>query len=263
MGYITRVGSRQRITIMKTVKLVFFIIFFLPSATYAQSALNDPSFIAEGGRLYDKWWAEYNLEKPSTTHPAYPKAGKKTGASTWRCKECHGWDYKGAAGAYSKGSHYTGIKGISDFENQDIDKIIAILKDSTHRYDSVMNDYGLQRIAAFVSYNQVDIADNVDSATKKVNGNAEYGQPLYKEWCKGCHGVDGKEINFKDEKSPEYVGTVAVKNPWEAMHKLRYGHPGAFVRMMMMRKPMPHMHDKITIEQQLDLLAYLQTLPTD
>ena len=240
--------------------LLVFAVWFSASA-WGQQDLADPKILAEGGRLYDKWWAEYDLNKPSTTHPSYPEAGKKKGASTWRCKECHGWDYKGAAGAYAKGSHYTGIKGIRDFANKDLDSIVAILKNSTHQYDTVMNDFGLRRIAAFVSFNQMDISDYVNSETKVVQGDAEFGQSIYKEWCKSCHGSDGRDINFKDDQSPEFVGTVAVKNPWEAMHKIRNGHPGAFVRMMMRRKPMPHMHDKISFDQQLDLLTYMQTLP--
>ena len=33
-------------------------------------------------------------------------------------------------------------------------------------------------------------------------------------------------MNFKTEEKPEYVGTVAVKNPWEALHKIRFGQSG-------------------------------------
>ena len=245
-------------------KLPIFILFLalcFPTVLSSQSQSSDPSYIAEGGRLYDKWWAEYNLKKPNTTHPAYPATGQKDGSSTWRCKECHGWDYKGLAGAYSKGSHFTGIKGITGLRTEDSAKIVQILKDSNHQYDRVMNDYGLLRLAAFVSHDKVDISSYLDPSTKKIIANANNGRPIYEQWCKNCHGKEGRKINFKDDTNPEYIGTVAVKNPWEAMHKLRYGHPGAFVRMMMMRKPMPHMYDKITFEEQLDLLAYLQTLP--
>ncbi len=55
--------------------------------------------MARGGQLYDNWMAVTEADKPIGTHPAYPKAGKKKGASTWRCKECHGWDYMGKDGA--------------------------------------------------------------------------------------------------------------------------------------------------------------------
>ncbi|MHC5004711.1 MAG: hypothetical protein ACYTJ0_16480, partial [Planctomycetota bacterium] len=65
-----------------------------------------------GGMIYDKWWAVLALPEPEGDHPLYPPDGPRSGSTTWRCKECHGWDYKGADGAYSSGSHYTGIPGV-------------------------------------------------------------------------------------------------------------------------------------------------------
>lgn len=67
-----------------------------------------------GGLLYDKWWEINGQAAPPGNHPFYPSIGKQSGADTWRCKECHGWDYRGKGGAYSSptGSHYTGIKGV-------------------------------------------------------------------------------------------------------------------------------------------------------
>lgn len=71
------------------------------------------SAIARGGRLYDKWFAENKAAKPTADHPAYTvKDGKYGKDASWRCKECHGWDYLGKDGAYAKGGHATGIKGI-------------------------------------------------------------------------------------------------------------------------------------------------------
>ncbi len=79
----------------------------------------DPSddwAIAYGGRLYDTWWQVLGEPAPTATNPAYTAsapAGKATGATTWRCRECHGWDYKGATGINGQGSAaFTGIKGI-------------------------------------------------------------------------------------------------------------------------------------------------------
>ena len=73
-----------------------------------QQARTDVWDIARGGQLYDKWYGVLGRQAPGDTHPGYTAEGKKKGSSTWRCKECHGWDYRGAAGAYSKGSHYSG-----------------------------------------------------------------------------------------------------------------------------------------------------------
>ncbi|MCP3904086.1 MAG: hypothetical protein GY715_10675, partial [Planctomycetes bacterium] len=56
-----------------------------------------------GGQLWDKWWVVTGAAEPVGDHPLYPPAGTQTGSTTWRCKECHGWDYKGVDGAYSSG----------------------------------------------------------------------------------------------------------------------------------------------------------------
>ena len=69
--------------------------------------------LIRGGKLYDKWYAVIKAKGPNETHPAWPASNtKKKGATTWRCKSCHGWDYQGKDGAYASGSYTTGIKGI-------------------------------------------------------------------------------------------------------------------------------------------------------
>lgn len=79
-----------------------------------------------GGLLYDKWWAvgeeddhehddhEASGAAPEGDHPlwATQSTNERSGGDTWRCKECHGWDYKGADGAYGDGSHFTGFVGV-------------------------------------------------------------------------------------------------------------------------------------------------------
>jgi len=82
--------------------------------------------IARGGQLYDNWMAVVEAEEPEATHPAYPADGKKKGAATWRCKECHGWDYRGKDGAYAKGSHATGIEIVRGVVGMDPEKTHAI-----------------------------------------------------------------------------------------------------------------------------------------
>lgn len=238
------------------VKVILVSLALIPFPILV-SAEEESEVIAEGGRLYDKWWAEYDLRKPTTTHPSYPKTGKQKGANTWRCKECHGWDYRGREGAYSKGGHFTGIQGITAYAGHQPNEIMAILKNGTHRYDQVMLDHGLLRLAVFVSKGQFDISPFLDKTSKNVSGDIKHGKVVFTEHCIDCHGRDGRKRNFKSKKNPEYVGTLANKNPWEAMHKLRNGHPGAFVMM----DAMPNMISEINIQAQVDLLAYMQTLP--
>lgn len=232
----------------------------------APVAASDEAELAEGGRLYDKWWAEYGLSEPADTHPAYPAAGKKNGSTTWRCKECHGWDYKGRDGAYAEGSHYTGIKGIRQWAGADDDRVVAILKDDNHRYDTVMKHGALKVLAEFVTEGQMDMDRWIDAATKQVKADRAQGAVLYKDECQLCHGQDGRALNFKTPEKPEYLGTLGAKNPWELLHKIRHGHPGSTARghhQMMNRRHgrMPAFLGSLSEAEQAAIAAHVQTLP--
>ena len=213
--------------------------------------LTDIWAIARGGQLYDNWIAVTEADKPKVTHPAYPKAGKKKGGSTWRCKECHGWDYMGKDGAYAKGSHYTGIKGVRAMVGVDVNKIHDIIMDETHAMKDKISHSAMEKLAIFLSKGQVDNDKYIDRNSKVVRGNAKRGAAIYQTVCAKCHGFDGKEINFKEPPKAEYVGTVCKKNPWEGLHKIRFGQPG--VPMIAMTS--------LGIEPSIDLLAYCQILP--
>jgi mono/diheme cytochrome c family protein len=208
-------------------------------------------FITRGGTLYDKWYGALAKEPPKNTHPAYPAAGKQKGSSTWRCKECHGWDYKGVKGAYAKGSHYTGVMGVRNMTHAPLDSIVAILKGDTHGYGKLMSDDDLTALAHFVAHGQVDMDEYIDRATKKAKGDAANGERMFQTICARCHGSDGKLINFKTPPKAEYIGTVAKENPWETLHKIRMGQPGVPMISML----------AFDIQDHVDILAYAQTLP--
>ncbi len=208
--------------------------------------------MARGGQLYDNWASVIEVELPKDTHPSYPAAGKKKGATTWRCKECHGWDYRGKDGAYRKGSHFTGIKGLREMVGTNPNVIHKILQDKTHQYTEDMVPHSaMEKISQFVSLGQIDMDLYIDRATKKARGFPQRGAAMFQTICAVCHGFQGKAMNFKDDAHPEYVGTVASGNPWEFVHKVRFGQPGVA------------MVGLVTLPTQdiIDLLAYAQTLP--
>ncbi len=208
--------------------------------------------ITKGGLLYDKWYGQLEVDAPEKTHPLYPAAGKQKGASTWRCKECHGWDYKGVHGAYSKGSHFTGITGLRNMTHTPVEKIVEILSDKKHGYDGLIPKDSMLALAHFVAHGQVDMDEYIDRNTKKARGNVERGERIFQTTCVRCHGVDGKEINFKTPPAAEFIGTVASGNPWETLHKIRNGQPS--VQMISMLA--------FDVQTHVDILAYAQTLPT-
>jgi thiosulfate dehydrogenase len=230
--------------------------FFLPVVDAARA--DDPAVesdmfaIARGGQFYDKWWDVIDADEPTGTHLAYPAEGKQKGTSTWRCKECHGWDYKGKDGAYAKGSHFSGIKGITGMAGADPKEIAKVIRGAPHNFtEQMLPDKAVERLAQFVSAGQVDMDAYIDRASKKAKGDPARGARFFQTICATCHGFDGKELNFGSNEKPEYVGTVGNDNPWEAMHKIRHGQPGQVMPALV----------ALEVQDIVDIVAYTQTLP--
>ena len=218
--------------------------------------------VARGGLLYDTWWRVVpGATEPKQNQPLWSlqTTNKRKGSVTWRCKECHGWDYKGKDGAYGSGSRYTGFTGVwATAQKKSTEELAAILRGSSnpgHDFSSVLRPSDIADLANFLKHGLVDMAQFIDYKTKKpVGGDAERGKALY-PFCGACHEADGKKLNFGTEKAPEYVGTIAKANPQEFLHKIWVGQPGsnpAMPAVMVMGW---------NTKQVVDVLAYAQTLP--
>jgi thiosulfate dehydrogenase len=229
--------------------LAFVAGILVTGVPYAQAG--EQLTLANGAKLYDKWYKVIKAKAPETSHPAYPADKKYAGkpAANWRCKECHGWDGLGRDGAYAGGKHFSGIKGINGMIGADPAKVIAVLKDANHLYGDEMTDSDLGKVALFVSRGQIDYSRYIDSATKKVKGgNAVRGEAYFNTICSNCHGTDGNR--------PKDMGKTLAKqmsNPWEVMHKILNGQPG---------EQMPALR---ALDRQIvvDIMAHISTLPTN
>jgi thiosulfate dehydrogenase len=217
-----------------------------------------PASISKGGLIYDKWWkAVEGAAEPKDNQAlwALQTTNTRKGTDTWRCKECHGWDYKGKDGAYGKGSHLTGFPGVYDASlNKTKAQLLDVLKgktDSRHNFASLLGETGINDVVNFLKEGVVDETKYVDSSTKKaVGANMTHGQELYSSTCAACHGADGKLILFDGKDS---LGFLANDNPWETLHKIRFGQPGA---------SMPAgVTNKWSVQDAVDVLGYSQTLP--
>ncbi len=210
-----------------------------------------------GGALYDKFWAAARLDAPTTDHPLWAsrpdtESNTRTGSDTWRCKECHGWDYKGVDGAYASGSHRTGIAGIftSVLSAQDTFDLIK----TGHEYGGTgLSDDDLWDLTKFVLEGLID-TDEIITGTA-FSGSATAGQTVYDSACLACHGADGlTPPPGAGADHDEFVGLVSNDNPWEFAHKVRFGQPGTI---------MPPQADLLTNQQIADLGAFSQTLPQE
>jgi len=227
---------------------------YIDLLTYAQT-LPTASPVAEGGRLYDNWIAAIGAEDMTTDQPlwATQTTNTRTGNDTWRCKECHGWDYKGVEGRYAEGSHATGFPGVISSAGKTQEELLAAMKTGDHDFSSYLNDDQLNALVAFVQQVE-DMAPYIND-DKTVNGDAANGETLFASNCQACHGEDGKALDFDDGEGVEFVGTIAADNPWEVLNKLQNGQPG---EVMTAGRNMDW-----TFQDLLDILAYIQTLPIE
>jgi len=255
----------------------------VPSSNFSQTTYDSKgrSDVVKGGKLYDKWWSMASgATEPTDPNPRWPASNITiTGSATWRCKECHGWDYRGADGAYASGKHATGFRGIvatSSFTMQypDASSVYSFLKeDTTHGFAGLFSDDEYYALTKFVidirsevmaSQSAVNFIDDLTLLTKN-GADAANGKVLYETkntiTCSSssCHGEDGKRVDFADENPDvfpnEFVHNIAQENPWEFMHKIRFGDAGW--------EFMPSMYDAsdatiTTINAAADVLAYSQ-----
>jgi len=205
--------------------------------------------IATGAKLYDNWMSVLDMDPPAKPHSLYPadKAYANDAKSSWRCKECHGWDYMGKDGAYRSGKHFSGIKGINGAQGKSARSIIDVLTDKKHGYGDKLSKTDLGYLALFVSEGQEDMSTLINSDKSIKQGNMLQGKAYYETICAGCHGLDGMEPSDMDPLG-ELMG-----NPWETAHKVLNGQPD---------EAMPGLR---SLDRQVlkDLLAYLATLPKE
>ena len=185
-----------------------------------------------GGLLWDQWWTVSGASAPGGDHPLYPPIGQQAGSTTFRCVECHGWDYDGAAGAYASGPHFTGIAGVRGSNMSPLNMFNLIKLDNVadgHGLGALgLADQDIRDLVQFIRDLTID-TDAFIAANGTFLGNSTTGQSNYTGGavaCITCHGADGANINFGTALNPEWVGTVAVNNPWTLLHKVRFGNPG-------------------------------------
>lgn len=213
--------------------------------------------VARGGALYDTWWRVARVPAPSGDHPLWAsrpdkESSKRKGPDTWRCKECHGYDYKGADGVYGKGSRRTGFPGIFGTAKSP-DEVVALLK-GPHGYANVgLGDGDLRALAQFVKTGVLDTAEVIDQR-RRFKGDATRGKATFDKTCVKCHGDKGLEPRPKGVKGEfeAFPGRIAQGNPHEFLHEVRFGKPGS---------EMPGQFDRLSTAEIVDLAAYAQTLP--
>lgn len=227
---------------------------------YVQT-LPTSSLVTEGGRLYDDWMGATGSDAPQGDQPLWKTQSTSTlsGADTFTCAVCHGFDYKGKDGVNAPSTeNYTGFPGVLDAKNMSADELKGILtgkSDPNHDFSQYLTAPEIDALVAFLQ-NGVSDRTSFYNADGTVKGNPAHGKAMFGSICQICHGQDGRARNFADPdaKDGAYVGTLAVDEPQTIFHVLTVGEPGA---------NMPAGMNLGWSQQDIaDLLSFLQTLPT-
>jgi mono/diheme cytochrome c family protein len=245
--------------------LIFIVLFavtlIITGNVRAQTPPKSDPDLVQGALLYDNWFAALGIDPPTGDMPVWSRQGTNTrsGPDTWRCVECHGWDYRGASGAYASGSHYTGFPDIKTVtESLSEQDIVVHLKggsDPAHNFSPYLDDTALSQLAYFLKNGLIDDSQYIDPVSLRViDADLSHGKQLYDTVCAQCHGADGKKIIFRSEGIDEYLGSVAHRDPWRFLHRTRFGTAGTSM-------PVGYTLGWTPADGR-DILAYAYTLPT-
>ena len=143
-------------------RVLVLLPMLIAIAWAADSLAVDPVSVSRGGRIYDKWWVVVGADEPAGDHPLWSTqtTNTRSGGDTWRCKECHGWDYRGADGAYGSGSHFTGFPGVLGAQSLSTDEIVAALSGGLgedHDLSGALGPTDVEDLANFLKYGPIDM----------------------------------------------------------------------------------------------------------
>lgn len=232
-------------------------LWLLASPTQGQDEIDgDP---LRGGQLYHAWDEFLEVDLPETNQPIWQEIvpDKEYDPRSWRCVTCHGWDYSGSAGktprAIVKQAGFPGLFSMVAESEEVITEWLNGGNNPAHDFSELLSEQDLEDIGAFLSTGLVAPELIADPESKKARGTLSTGETLYQEYCFTCHGVDGEKINFGVATAPLYLADIAVQNPWQVAHVVRFGH---------LETNMPAAEAvELSFSQQIDLLAYAQSLP--
>lgn len=235
------------------------MLFAWQSQQAAASGLNQQANIPRGGALYDKWYAVIGKDAPAGNQPIWSRQTTNTlsGADTWRCSTCHGWDYQGKDGAYRAGTNYTGFPGLlTSAQKLSKEEVIASLSgknDPGHDFSTYMASSDLSDLADFIKSGLIDDNQYINQQTLDViGGDTANGKKLYDSSCGNCHGPDGSAKNISFEGQEVGLGRVGAIDPWRFLHKTRFGTPGTEMPLHAAMSP------AWTPQNGRDVLAYVQ-----
>jgi len=207
-----------------------------------------------GAQLYDNW-PKLKKESFGREHPLYPRKKRWGATDTWRCKECHGWDYLGKAGQYREGRHYTGYPGVFQARSQEPGALFQKIADggSSHRFQNYLSDQEVWALVRFIREGSVDVRPLI-TPEGEILGDPGRGQSLYNQNCLSCHGADGEKIDLRKKRDGiQGLGWRVVSGPQQSLHRTLWGMPGG-------KMPAAAVKMNVSATEAADILAHVRKL---
>lgn len=228
--------------------------------TTLDDAAYDAASACNGGLMYNKFWvSESGWSLPSGAD--YTVADITDYSNFYRCKQCHGWDYRANEGYYIDRAPNAGRPSVSganlwehaaehnprelfdQIKNPGGRKVDpALTSDGTNGKGDAMPDWGLiltdaqiWDLVKFLKEGMIDPTTLYDLSTSGTypsgsktisnigtDGDAVAGNAYYQTNCSSCHTSNGTTIPGMTET----VGWFLRDEPHEIQHLVKYGMPG-------------------------------------
>ncbi len=192
--------------------------------------------ITIGAQLYDDWPLAMRQAGPFGRHPLWAGDRSALPTETWRCVNCHGWDFRGDQGIGGDLGPLPGAPGLRHLVGSRRDVVKALIRKAGHGFErQPLNIEALDYIALFLAEGQ---AATVELASKvaEIEVDRVEGGERYANVCQLCHGADGAKLNLGTERRPETLRTLARRMPWKFLHAVRFGHGGIMPSFILLQE---------------------------
>lgn len=226
-------------------KEIYFTLILAAISLFSVGCGSDPTVAtatadqARGGQLYDKWITVKTVTLPTTMTDKTGATITNTAVHDFRCKNCHGWDYKGTAGLYGPTYQNKAYAAAVNFVGTT--KTEAQLADTIKNGGTGMPAFGAQLtdtdIADLTKFLKEGVYDTssyitLDATKAKkyvlaAGASASAGDTLFASKCAGCHGATGETLQL--DSGTLNVGSHTRQNAYEDNHKIKFGHPGSIM----------------------------------
>lgn len=189
-----------------------------------------------GGQLYSDWPRVLLFRGPFTKHPLWTGSAAALNTETWRCVNCHGWDYRGSAGVGGDLGVVPNVPGLRHLVGASRRTVADGIRHQNHGFAAEqLSADALSYLVGFLIDGQRAVVD-LAARARESGADVKAGAERYRDVCQVCHGPTGSQLNLGTERSPATLQTLAQTNPWKFLHGMRFGHAGVMPAFVLLEE---------------------------